>query len=37
VIVIASLERVRPDLLAWNRRKLVDDSGSKSQQEVVSK
>ncbi len=37
VIVIASIERVRPDLLAWNRQKLVDDSESKSAQEIVSK
>jgi hypothetical protein len=37
VIVIASLERVRPDLLAWNQQKLVDDSESKSPQEIVSK
>ncbi len=37
VIVIATLERVRPDLLAWNQKKPVDNLESKPPQEVVSK
>ena len=36
VVVIMALENVRPDLLAWNRKRNTDDSKSESS-EVATK